>query len=378
MPKPAPFSLKILVVLLLCACLSTLAPAAVAEEPATIRIGAILPLSGPVSFAGVGIQRGMELALKDFATHNIDVTFEDDRSADRKAAVAAAKKLISIDKSTVVFNSVVNTVEAIAPILNKSKVPGIVVWDNNRTIAELGEYVFGMGFSTELAGEDMAVHAHQQLDVSKVSIISIHDEWSELISDAFKKKFESLGGKVVLSEQFDLGTTDFRSLILRIKASESGAVYAPLWGQSVLSFINQLRELKYKGAILTGDGFSDNEVSQLGPGANNIAFTQVWLNNPTLFQKYKKAYGEEVPSINLGFVALGYDSIKLIAALADHLKQKKLPLTSETVKNNLVGFEFDGVSEKTSFSSKRVADKRESILIVKNGGIEKFSGDGRG
>jgi branched-chain amino acid transport system substrate-binding protein len=337
------------------------------SSPSSAKIGAILPLTGDFAYVGAGIRQGIELALSEQPSSQIKVIFEDDLSLNRVATVNAARRLIDVEKVSVILNSAVNTVTALNTVLGSSKTLGFVVWDSNKTILELGSYVIGFGYANELAGEDMAAFAKNKLNITTVAIFSGHDEWSELVSKAFVSKFKSLGGSVSINESLALTTTDFRSLILKAKNKNIGALYLPLYPGPVISAVKQARELDFKGAILTADGFSAAEREQLGPDANGIYFTQSWVNDPEFSKAYRKHFKIETDAINMGFVALGHDIVKCLMQIKDSLDQKSLQFTSENIKHILIGFECDGVMGKTKFQKNRLSTRGEPIIVVRNG-----------
>src|SRR5215218_2360419 len=62
----------------------------------TIKMGAILALSGPESAHGTSMRRGLELAKKDIAAAggpNLDIQYEDQKSGDPQAAVTAGRNI---------------------------------------------------------------------------------------------------------------------------------------------------------------------------------------------------------------------------------------------------------------------------------------------
>jgi len=336
------------------------------EDPG-LKAGALLPLSGEFHFVGRALQQGMELALKDYQSEQIEICYEDDQTFRDLTAVTAVKKLVNVDNVDVVLNSVVNTSSAIAPILNKKKVPGVVIWDNNKRIQQLGDWIFAQGVSTELAGEDMAEHAFKNLAVKNVSVISVHDEWSEIISSAFIDKFQRLGGTVDLHEKFLVEENDFRSLVSRIKKKKSEAIYFPLFPHSLQALVKQLRAFDYDGYLLTGDSFAYDSLKVLGDLAEGLFATQVWHQESSLSSKYKEQYGDQENSINMAFVALGYDAVKMLAELSRKLKASNIPVNSQSIKDNLPGFEFTGMTGQTSFDAAGVTSKRQALLHVRDG-----------
>ncbi len=335
-----------------------------------IKIGAILPLTGEFSILGEQMQRGMELALQDYPEANIKLVYEDDHTFDNRVALTALNKLVTVDRVVAILNPVVNTIKALAPVLNEQKVPGIVFWDNTREMSGLGEYVFSIGFSTELAGEDMAIFAYSRLDDRRVAVISHLDEWSGIIANAFIAKFTSLGGKVVLHVNTSVSETDFKTNILKAKQSGAEALYSPFFPQSVNDLVRQARELGYQGDLLSAESFTNSNLEDLGSSPDGIYFTQLLLEDKTFISKYQARYQDSQSAINLAFAGLGYDVVPLIVDLLAEMQQQNIDMTSQAMQARLVGFPVRGVTGAGVISTERTAIKRESILVVKDGGMQ--------
>ena len=128
--------IKALSALLLIALFSTNVIASPKTQEA-LKVGAILPLTGEMSFVGTDILRGMQIGLSELPKKEIELIYEDDHSFSKAETVKAAKKLIEADKVDILLNGAVNTANALAPILERSKIPGIVIWDNNHSIRKM-------------------------------------------------------------------------------------------------------------------------------------------------------------------------------------------------------------------------------------------------
>jgi branched-chain amino acid transport system substrate-binding protein len=331
-----------------------------------LSAGVILPLSGELSSYGQSIRQGMELALHDFSSSPINLIFEDDLSFDKMAAVSAAHKLIDQDSVKIVLNCAVNTTPSIAQILKTAKVPGIVIWDSNQTLLALQPNIYAMGFSTELAGEDMAKFAFQKLQVKSVAIISAHDEWSEVISGAFKERFKSEGGRIIYDEAVDVQTTDFHTISTRIRALHPDAVYFPLiTPMQHVALVKQLRSQGYNGRFLSADGVTQDTVASLGNDGEGIMATQLWIDRAELAERIRQTFGQETNPINLGFVALGYDSVQLLASLYERIDTSQ-GMATEQVHKALEGLSFEGLLGLTRISADQLSTKHETILTVKN------------
>lgn len=335
-----------------------------------VKIGAILSLTGDLAFTGKGMQQGIDLALSQRKTSDFEVLYEDDMSLNRVASVNASKKLIHQDNVTIILNDAVNTVTALAPILNSTKTLGLVIWDSNKTISSLGDYVFGFGYSTEDAGETMAEYAASKLSVKKAGVIYVHDEWSELIAKAFTEKAKTLGVDVEINEGLNVDASDFRSIISRARQKNLDAVYAPLIAGSLVSWFKQVREGGFQGHLLTADGFSENEVKQVGRATEGTLVTQLWISDPEFIKSYEEKFGESSNNVNLGFVALGYDIINCLSKLKHEIEGADKQFNSESLKDALLTSACEGLGGKTDFAGQRLSKKKETLLIVRNGALQ--------
>jgi len=164
----------------------------------SIKIGAILPLTGDLAFLGEEIKKGIDLAVSEYKDKGIDINviYEDDQSLSQVVAVNAANKLLNIDKIDVGLTMLVEESRSIAPIFNKKEIPLLLLWDSNNFIQGSGDYIFSNGFSTELAGESMADFAYNRLKIRTVAIIGHIDPWADIITRSFKDKFEIMGAEL--------------------------------------------------------------------------------------------------------------------------------------------------------------------------------------
>jgi branched-chain amino acid transport system substrate-binding protein len=341
---------------------------ALAQPRPEVKIGAILPLTGSISSVGDAMQRGMRMAAQDTKHISVKLIVEDDATASRTNAVSAAKKLSSVDGVTIIFNAYASTVSAFSAVLQKAGVPCLVLWDSNRSLPKLGKQIIGFGYENELSGEDMAEFSRRTLKHTTVGIVSLHDEWSEVITSAFETRFKGLGGKVALHEQVNGDTTDFRTIMARVKALKVDALYLTLYGVSLHSAIKQARAAGFEGALLTTDSFVDADIAATAPASEGSYLTQIWLTDNDFARAYERSYGRAASSgTNLGYAALAYDAVMLMDALAAKIQQQGAAISSESLLKNLPNFSFEGVLGPMTFSATNSVARREKILQVKNG-----------
>jgi len=289
-----------------------------AQSKETVKVGALVSLSGDYALLGAEIRKGIELALEERIAHgkNVKIIFEDIQTINQKAAVSAAKKLIHVDKIDIGIGMVADDAEALGPIFTAQKVPLLILWDSTERLLESGPYVFSNGFSVEKAGELGARFASKKLKVERAAIVGHTAAWSQTISEAFAERFKETGGDVVAREEVSPDTVDFKSIILKLRAKNPDVIYFPLEVNPSL-FLKQARGSGLSIPLVTGDAMLiPGEVEAAGDSAEGVFYSAVYTDNEEELQKlYDAKYGKS--SEDPVSLAFGYDGMKVVFRAID-------------------------------------------------------------
>lgn len=332
------------------------------QDKTKLTIGSILPRSGDFASFGQEIDRGARIAIAEAQKSGINVTYisEDDHSV-ATGTTDAANKLTSIHKANAAITATVQEVKPAAPIFNSAQTPLLAVWDSNDTIKTAGPYVFTSGFGTEAAGKQMANFAYTTKRITNIAVVSQKDDWSSLIADAFSKEFTRMGGTITVSEKTTSTQRDFRTILTKIKQSNSHGLYAPMLPQAGGPLIKQARELGITAPIMMGDSFSEDDVKIASSAAEGVYFTNLYANDTDkLSQSYKAAYGTE-PSMAV-FVSFGYDAVKTLLAAHKLAQEQNVSLRDALTKSQL-----QGTGTEINFNNTQASERLEKIYVVKNG-----------
>lgn len=326
-----------------------------------LKIGVILPLTGDFEFFGGEIAKGTQIALEEAKAQGWDVQLitEDDQSKPT-GSVNAANKLIHVDKVEAVVAAIHQQIQPMAPIFNQNKVPVLATWDSNNYIKTAGDYIFTIGFSTEDAGEKMATYAYEKLGLRRVAVISAQDDWSEIISTAYKNKFVSMGGQVVMDDKVQPNQKEFRTIITKAKNSNVDGVYSPLLPTTIAPFLSQAQQLGLKAKLMTADSFSMDEVEAAGSASEGVYFSNLYANDVrTLSGKYKSKFGSE-PADPI-FVSFGYDGVRTILEAA-----KKAQKDSVSIRDALTQVELQGTDAEIRMDGRQYFEKKEKLYKVQD------------
>ena len=174
------------------------------QEP--IKIGVVLPLTGDLSSMGEPAKDAVEFALEEINNaggingRKLEAIFENGK-CDGAASISAVQKLINVDKVSAIIGEICSGATiAMAPIVEKNKVPLISPCSSNPDITNMGDYIFRVYPSDSLQGKYMAEYVKNVLNYSKVAVLYVNNDWGKGVAEVFKKTFINMGGEIIFQE----------------------------------------------------------------------------------------------------------------------------------------------------------------------------------
>jgi branched-chain amino acid transport system substrate-binding protein len=327
-------------VALICAVLVALAVPGVAGAD-TIKIGAILALTGNSAVQGQNIRDGLQLAIDEANKRGgvngsrIELIVEDSKT-DPQTAVDCFTRLEAARQPLFYLSYVSSVGLAIAPLAEKNRVMLVGLATTAFEFTRGRDWVFrywpvGQAYVPPL------LRILQDLKVKRLGVLYQNDEFGKEQVALMEKAFSSAGGTVA-SQSIEIKATDYRAMISALKDQE--AIYVACTGSILNGALGQLKEVNYRGYILTSAGATQpTRFSQ--PEYDGIYITAPIIHNPNylyareagaVFEtRYKKAFDL--------YSASGYDFIKLILGLLEDRE-----VSRQNVKELLMtGFEYSGV-----------------------------------
>ena len=308
------------------AIIAALCPAldALSEDP-PMKLGVIVPLSGLGEFWGNELQKGIALCQ----SKNIDVYYEDSQ-ASPSVAVTAFNKLLNFNGIDAVLTSYSGISKAIIPIAKSRKIPQLVtIVSSSKVVEEGGDNVWRYFSSGEQDAPIMAQFSLDNLKAKTAAMIYPEDEYGISYVNAFRKSFESGGGKVLLEEAFMKDTTDYKTPLLRIKQTKSDIVYIVGYDEHLLQIFRKAREVKMQSklvsnwTVLSPSVLKGNE--QLIEGSY-FTTPRFYIEDWSEANAFKTEYQQRYQFTPSAYAAIGCDMIRMLASrsadvsIIDHLR----------------------------------------------------------
>ncbi|WP_415183817.1 branched-chain amino acid ABC transporter substrate-binding protein [Phaeovulum sp.] len=201
-----------------------------AQDKETIKLGFIGPISGGAAQQGLGARNGFLLAIEqanagDYPYHVEGVVLDD--ASDPQTGVGAALKLIN-DPDVVAATGHWNSSVALAtiPVFNRAQMPFIIWGAISPKITEQN-FPEVTRVTPTLTNENkpLAEWAVNDLGAKRIAIVADTSDYGTANAQVFGAYLKDAGGEVVSTELLPVGTTDFRSVLNKIKSSGADAIY---------------------------------------------------------------------------------------------------------------------------------------------------------
>ena len=339
-----------------------------------IKIGAILPLTGPMGSLGENEKKAMELAVKDinnkYNKEIIKVLFEDSKGSPDQAETIA-NKLLNVDKVSAFITSTCSISHVVLPMANKNKVViAMLCMDPN--IQKESPYAFRLYESISTEANQLLEYYNKTKEKKKVVILYLnHPDTVKELTDYLIPGFMQNRINIIYYEPYDAAEKDFKTKIERLRHSGANSLLLIGHGSEYVSLFQELARQHLLGKIeITGGwGFimPNNVPANLLNGTIVAGPRYFFLKNEKAKQfeeSFRKEYGY-TPDIDTIFT---YHGISILAeGLINSLIEKQG--NSDTVSFKLINSIHYGIMGEVSIDSYGGLDVPMGLGIIQEGKI---------
>ncbi len=344
------------------ACAAALA--AGASQAQTIRIGAVLPLTGPAAVVGGQEQKGILFAVEHanakggIGGRKIEVLFEDNQ-AKPDQAVLSFNKLVDLQSIPAVMTGFSGPTLAMAPLATRKKVLLVNGGAQADALAKASPYLINTIPVLEGELEVLARYLFGEAGKKTAAILFENNAAGITGRDDFTASFTRAGGKIVAQEPINFGDTNYRPPLLKLAAAQPDMLFVILTsGLSPLA--DQLKQIDFKPTIVGNTFFADPEVIA-NANAEGWLHTQFVITAPeALGAEFKAKYGTEFDF----FPKQYYNATNIVLACIEKLVKENRPITGENLRAALFEIKtFEGLT-KVVFNT-NTADTQVNINVFK-------------
>lgn len=293
------------------------------QELGVIKIGTIGPLTGDAATYGVAMQKAYDFAVAQINEQGgvdgrVIELIHEDAKCNGTDATTATQKLLNVDQVRIILGTCSGEMLAAAQLTQVARALLVSPTATSPDITNAGDLVYRTYPSDAFDGSLMADYAFNEAGYKRVAVISENTDFAQGVSRVFISSFIKEGGDVSFDEQFNTGNTDFRTLLVKMKASTPDVVYlAPQTGAAGELILKQLKEAGIDVPVLGVNAMLDREAYKAQPELyEGLVLAEVDLNEEAVLTKVflegfeaKEGVAPEFPA----FSAAARDAIYLIA-----------------------------------------------------------------
>jgi branched-chain amino acid transport system substrate-binding protein len=302
--------------------LATMSMGAPAFAQDTVKVGLILPMTGPFASTGRQIEAAVKLYMAEngdtVAGKKIEVILKDDTNVADTTKRLAQELIVNDGVKVIAGFGLTPLALAAAPIATQAKVPEIVMAAGTSIITERSPFIVRTSFTVPQKASVIAQWAAKN-KITKVFTVVADYAPGHDAEKIFKEFFTKGGGEVVGEARVPVANPDFAPFLQRAADAKPDAIFVFVPSGQGAAFTKQFveRGLDKSGIklIATGDlpdddivnGFGDTAIGLISAGHYSAA-------HPSAKNKaYVAAFEKANPGMRPNFMSVGgYDGMHLI------------------------------------------------------------------
>jgi len=287
----------------------------------TVKIGLILPMTGPQQSTGAQVAAAVRLYVQQHgnivAGKRIEVVLKDDVSVPDTAKRLAQELIVNEKVKFIAGFGITPSMLAVAPLATEAKVPAIIMAAGPSIATDRSPYIVRTSFSGSQSSRIIGDWAVRNGIKSVVTIVADYTPGMEN-ETFFKESFVQGGGRVIESIKYPLQNPDFAPFLQRAKDAKPDAIFAFVLSGQGGTFLKQFVERGIDKAAIKLIGPGDVTDDDLLPAMSDAALGTVTAHfysaahpsemNKAYVDAFKKASGMRPNFMSVG----GYDGMHLI------------------------------------------------------------------
>jgi branched-chain amino acid transport system substrate-binding protein len=297
----------------------------------SIKLGVIMPLTGPAAVVGTQQMQGVKFAIDrqnaegGVEGNKIDVIYEDDQ-AKSDQAVLDFNKLVDLEHVPLIFIGYSGPTLATAPLATRKKVLLVNAGAQSDKLGAASPYLINTlpQSATEAKVLVRYLLAHGN---ATAAVIYENDAAGIGARDDFVRDFKAAGGKILAQEPVQFGQTDYRPALLKLAAAKPQVLYVDITA-GMVSLVDQLHQINHKW-LVAGSTFASDPAAIADPASTGLIHTQLVVNaSPAL----RAAFQDKMHARMSHFARQYYNAARIVLAVLDKVIKEKKPVTGPNLR----------------------------------------------
>ncbi len=342
----------------------------------TVKVAAIVELSGGGATAGTNFKNGVEMAVKEVNAaggilgKKIELTTSD-TTTNPGVALGLTKKAIDQDVFAIFGPVYSGSIIVSMKESEKAQIPNWTGGEAANITTQGNPYIFRTSFTQATAMPKVAKYINQQAKVKNLAIIYVNNDFGKGGLEMIKKALAPTDTKIAVDVSTDAGQVDFSAAVLKAKQSNADAVFVYLNEDESARILKELRKQGWTKPIIGETTLTGQKVIDLAGEAANGAIAHVGLTVDAPgaeMLKFKAKFYQDYKYISDHNGIKGYTGIySLKAAVEKAGKFDRAAVAKAMHGLSISAAKYPGIILDVNFDDKGDLDRASYLVQVKNG-----------
>jgi branched-chain amino acid transport system substrate-binding protein len=360
---------------LVAACaMSTMVMGAFAQN--TVKVAAIVELSGGGATAGTNFKNGVEMAVKEVNAaggilgKKIEL-LTSDTTTNPGVALGLTKKAIDQDVFAIFGPVYSGSIIVSMKESEKAQIPNWTGGEAANITTQGNPYIFRTSFTQATAMPKVAKYINQQAKVKNLAIIYVNNDFGKGGLEMIKKALAPTDTKIAIDVSTDAGQVDFSAAVLKAKQSNADAVFVYLNEDESARILKELRKQGWTKPIIGETTLTGQKVIDLAGEAANGAIAHVGLTVDAPgaeMLKFKAKFYQDYKYISDHNGIKGYTGIYSLKAAVEKVGKFDRAAVAKAMHGlSISAAKYPGIILDVNFDDKGDLDRASYLVQVKNG-----------
>lgn len=354
--------------------MSTMVLGAFAQS--TVKVAAIVELSGGGATAGTNFKNGVEMAVKEVNAaggilgKKIEL-ITTDTTTNPGVALGLTKKAIDQDVFAIFGPVYSGSIIVSMKESEKAQIPNWTGGEAANITTQGNPYIFRTSFTQATAMPKVAKYINQQAKVKNLAIIYVNNDFGKGGLEMIKKALAPTDTKIAVDVSTDAGQVDFSAAVLKAKQSNADAVFVYLNEDESARILKELRKQGWTKPIIGETTLTGQKVIDLAGDAANGAIAHVGLTVDAPgaeMLKFKAKFYQDYKYISDHNGIKGYTGIYSLKAAVEKVGKFDRAAVAKAMHGlSISAAKYPGIILDVNFDDKGDLDRASYLVQVKNG-----------
>lgn len=279
----------------------------------TIKIGAVLSLTGYASADGEALKQGIEFAKEDLAKKGVvvDVVYQDDKT-ESKDTIAAYNLVSSQNMQAVIGPTWSFLGDAALPVIDRLKLVSLMPVTTTEVVEGESKYLFHGSIKNELMQSEFAKLIKDK-QIKKIAFIGNNDAWSGSISAPLTAAAQESGAEIVIKEELAMGSeaASMPAILTKIKQQNPDVIIFSIFDdQGISKLVTSARQQGMVMPIVATDTSLRRVINSGLLGSTSL--DNLYDVTPKTSGAFEKAYQARYGVLPNTFADRGYDALMVL------------------------------------------------------------------